>query len=453
MTAAGVFADRRRRLAQRFQGPCAFCAGFSRVKNFPHNRFPFRAESHFLYLVGRSLEGALLVLGPGQETLYVEAPDPKASLWTGHEPGLLELQNELGIETQLLSELKLPENAATLPPQDTDSALWLSELLQRPIEPGGGDCLTGADSDLADAMIATRLIHDDAAIEQLRQAAEVGQQAHTRGMQRTRAGISEAAVAAAMLEAIYAAGMRTSYNPIVTMHGEVLHNQRHDGVLEPGELLLADVGAETMEGWASDITRTWPVSGCFSPTQRAIYEAVLSAQLCAIEQVKPNVQFSDVHHAAGRSLLSSLMDLGLLRGDKDDLYERGAAALFFPHGVGHLLGLDVHDMEDLGDRAGYGPGRRRRTTKSERFLRLGRVLKPGMVVTIEPGFYLIQELLNDAEHVGDLQSALNRKELAKYADVRGVRIEDDVLVTSNSAEVLTSELAKTPDAVEAMTSS
>jgi Xaa-Pro aminopeptidase len=254
-----------------------------------------------------------------------------------------------------------------------------------------------------------------------------------------------------MEAAIVAAGCACSYNSIVTVHGEVLHNERHDGLIEARDLLLADVGAETPEGWASDVTRAWPARAEFSSTQREIYEAVLASQLAAIAAVRPGVRYLDVHRAAGLELLRGLIALGIFRGELHDLYARGAAALFFPHGIGHLLGLDVHDMEDLGDRAGYAPGRVRSESLGDRYLRLDRDLKPGMAVTIEPGFYQIPALLQTELEVGELESALDRQRLAQFADVRGIRIEDDVLVTESGAEVLTRAIPKTIDEVEAAT--
>jgi Xaa-Pro aminopeptidase len=234
------------------------------------------------------------------------------------------------------------------------------------------------------------------------------------------------------------------------VHGEVLHNEHHHGMLEDGDLVLADVGAETPEGWAGDVTRTWPASGRFSSSQREIYQLVLAAQHAAIEAVRPGVRYLDVHRIAGKALLRGLIELGIYRGELHELYARGAAALFFPHGIGHLIGLDVHDMEDLGDAAGYAPGRSRSSAFGDRYLRLDRDLMPGMAVTIEPGFYAIPHLLENPGEVGDLESALDRAVLARYADVRGIRIEDDVLVTESGCEVLTSGVAKDPREVEAL---
>jgi Xaa-Pro aminopeptidase len=244
-------------------------------------------------------------------------------------------------------------------------------------------------------------------------------------------------------------GMGCAYPSIVTVHGEILHNERHDNPLGAGDLLLADVGAETPAGWAGDVTRTWPVSGQFSPAQRDLYLAVLTAQRRAIAAVAPGTRYRNIHILAAQTLAGGLVDLGILRGNPIELVADGVLALLFPHGIGHLIGLDVHDMEDLGDRAGYAPGRRRDPEFGIRYLRLDRDLAPGMAVTIEPGFYVAPAILDDAELAKKAAGRLDRARLAAFAGVRGIRIEDDVLVTADGAEVLTAAIPKTPEAVEA----
>jgi Xaa-Pro aminopeptidase len=440
---------RRERLAAKLASPALFVSGLARPRNYRANRYPFRAESHFLYFVGRPLEGAALVVRPEGSTLYAEPPDPEEALWTGPQPTLERLSEELGIEVRPLAELALDAPTATLPSADFDTAFLQSELVGRDIEPASGPELEDIDRALADAVIELRLLHDEAAVAQMRAASRVTDAAHRAGMRATRPGVREAEVVAAMDAEIVRAGCVHAYLPIVTRQGEILHDERHDRLLEPNDLLLADVGAETPGGWASDVTRTWPVNGKYSPTQRALYEAVLAAQLAAIARVRPGVRYLDVHRTAGKKLLEGLIALGIFRGELEDLYARGAAALFFPHGIGHLLGLDVHDMEDLGDRAGYAPGRARSQNFGDRYLRLDRDLAAGMIVTIEPGYYRIPYLLERPEEVGELEAALDRDVLARFADVRGIRIEDDVLVTPAGAEVLTASIPKTPADVEA----
>lgn len=452
-SAARFFSERRARLLAVLEGPALLYAGLPRPRNFPHNVYPFRAESHFLYLVGKNLEGAALLLEGRTCTLYVPRRPAESELWAGPIPTLEQLENELGVEVRLLEDLTVPEGTATLPPQDGGSAAALGKLLGREVEAGSGDVVRGRDAQLAARMISVRLKQDEAAIEQLRQAAAVTVAAHRAGMARTRPGLREAHVRAAMEGCMLEAGMVPAYPSIVTKHGEVLHNDVHTHVLQAGDLLLADAGAESCEGWAADVTRTWPVNGRFSATQRAIYEVVLHAQSKAIDAVTPGARYLDVHRAAGRALLDGLLDLGIVAGDRELLYQGGIAALFFPHGIGHLLGLDVHDMEDLGDRAGYAPGRERSDVLGDRHLRLDRDLEVGMVVTIEPGFYLIDALLEQREGLGDLQSAVRWDELERYRDVRGIRIEDDVLVTEQGCEVLTRALPKAPDEIEQLVGS
>ncbi|HEY3496110.1 MAG TPA: aminopeptidase P family protein [Polyangiaceae bacterium] len=447
-TPPSAFAARRGRLAARLESPALFVSGIPRPRNYAANRFPYRAESHFLYFVGRPLEGAALLVRPGGATLYAPLPDPEEALWSGPQASLESLAQDLQIEVRPITELALSEPTATLPAADFETALWQGELTGRDVDPGSGPELQGLDRTLAEHMIELRLVHDAAAIAQVRQAGRVTERAHRAGMRATRPGLREAAVVGAMEAEITGAGCCHAYLPIVTVEGEVLHDERHHREIGAADLVLADVGAETPEGWASDVTRTWPASGRFSGSQRTLYELVLATQRAAIAAVKPGVRYRDVHRLAGKTLLEGLIALGIYRGDLDELYARGAAALFFPHGVGHLLGLDVHDMEDLGDVAGYAPGRERSKNFGDRYLRLDRDLVEGMLVTIEPGFYRIPRLLERPEEVGDLEDALDRTELARYADVRGIRIEDDVLVTASGADVLTAGIPKEPREVE-----
>ncbi|HEY8944620.1 MAG TPA: aminopeptidase P family protein [Polyangiaceae bacterium] len=437
-----AFIQRRRRLMARLDRPALIVSGFARPRNFANNVYPFRAESHFLYLVGQAIEGAALVLEADTATLYAVPPDPEEELWTGPMSTLEELASSAGVTTRPIDEIRVPAGTVTLPAQDWEGAFFQSELLGREVSAGDGDELEPEAIALAEALIELRLEHDDAAIDQLRQAAQATEAAHRAGLAATRPGLREAAVRAAMEAAFVAWGYQSAYSPIVTRNGEVLHATRQDQELCSGDLLLADVGAETPEGWAGDVTRTWPVSGRFSPTQREIYGAVLAAQRAAIELVRPGVRYRDIHRAAGRALVDALVALGIFRGDPAELFELGAAALFFPHGVGHLLGLDVHDMEDLGDRAGYAPGRRRSTSAGDRYLRLDRDLRERMAVTIEPGFYRIPRILEHKEEVGPLEAHLNRSMLAKFSDVRGIRIEDDVLVGADGPEILSGAIPK-----------
>ncbi len=447
-----AFAQRRKRLGRAFASPVLLAAGGPRPRNFPHNPFEFRAESHFLYFVGRPLpEAALLVEGEAA-TLFVAVADPDDAVWHGPTPSAADLEQELGLPVRPLVEL--PEaagiaGASTIAPQDPAARRWLESVLERPVGGGADPAHAGADEQLAEAVVELRLAADEAALAQLRQAAQRTARAHRLGMAATRPGLREARVCAAMEAEIRGAGMGLSYLPIVTVRGNVLHNREHSGLLREGDLLLADVGAETPEGWAADITRTWPVSGRFSPTQRAVYEVVVAALRAATAQATAGVAYGQLHDAAQATMLEGLRELGILRGSLEELRAAEASTPFFPHGVGHLLGLDVHDMEDLGDLAGYGRGRAREPSRSRRFLRLDRVLRPSMVVTIEPGFYQIPELLGSQGVFGERPHLLDRSRLSQFADAVGIRVEDDVVVTTSEPEVLSDAAPRSAQAVEA----
>lgn len=446
---------RRRALARALEGkPALIASGSPRPRQYRANAYPFRAASHFLYLVGLHIPDAFLLLDGEEATLFRPLPLPDDELWHGPTPSAGELARAIGCSVRAVDDLPAAlagRTVATLPAVDALAREAQSRLLGRPIRYGVLD--TDEDAALADAMIALRLVHDEAAIRGLHAAADLTAVAHLAGMRATRAGLREHAVRAAMQGALLARGAGVAYEPIVTVHGEILHAHASSHMLAEGELVLADVGAETEGGWAGDVTRTWPVGARFSPTQRAIYELVLEAQRVAIAAIAPGVRYRDVHLAACRAIARGLVDLGVFRGDPEELVADGAHALFFPHGVGHLIGLDVHDMEDLGDRAGYAKGRVRSTQFGLSYLRLDRDLAPGMAVTIEPGFYQVPAILRDARRLAMAGDRLVRSELERFGDVRGIRIEDDVLVTAGGCEVLTAAIPKTIDEIEAIRAS
>lgn len=444
---ADILRQRRQRLAAQVNFPVMLWSGRPSARNFPANTYPFRANSHFLYFAGLPLANAVIHLDGAQLTLFIDEATSDEALWHGPTPTREELATQIGADAAypLESLLDFVTGVATLPVQDAET-LAEQMLLRGTIKPS-------QDKALADAIVAMRLTHDEGAIAEIRKAAQVSVQAHRAGMQATTPHQTEAQVRSAMEAVIIAEGMTCAYNSIVTVHGEVLHNEVYHHTLQPGDLLLADVGAEAPSGWASDITRTWPVSGKFSPTQRDLYEVVLAAHDACIAATRPGAEYRDLHFLACQTLAAGLVDLGILNGQPDSLVEQDAHALFFPHGVGHLLGLDVHDMEDLGDLAGYAPGRQRSDRFGLAFLRLDRPLQAGMIVTIEPGCYQVPAILNDPSHRERYESIVNWERLAQFGDVRGIRIEDDVLVTSSGCEVLTAALPSEVDAVEAIVNS
>ncbi|MEH2225357.1 aminopeptidase P family protein [Nostoc sp.] len=439
---------RRQQLAKLIDFPAILWSGSNNPRNFPANSFPFRANSHFLYFAGLPLPKAAIRLEAGKLELFIDDPSPSSALWHGEMPTREEIAEKIGADvTRPMAELESwLENAATLAVQDAATWTQQSQLLNRWVLPQSPP--QGIDLELAKAIVSLRLTHDDAALTELRKAAALTVKAHKAGMAATPQAKLEAEVRAAMEGVIIAHNMTTSYNSIVTVRGEVLHNEHYHHSLQPGDLLLADVGAETETGWAGDVTRTWPVSGKFSSTQRDIYNVVLAAHDACIAKIQPGVEYGDIHLQAATAIAEGLVELGILQGNPQDLVEIDAHALFFPHGIGHLLGLDVHDMEDLGDLAGYEEGRERSDRFGLNYLRLNRPLRPGMLVTIEPGFYQVPAILNDVNVRSKYQSVVNWQRLSEFADVRGIRIEDDVLVTTEGSEVLTAALPNDADTVE-----
>jgi Xaa-Pro aminopeptidase len=437
-TLHNTLSQRRQKLAKLIDFPAIIWSGSSNPRNFPANVYPFRASSHFLYFAGIPLVNAAIRLEAGKLQLFMDDPKPSSALWHGQTPHTEEIAAQIGADAAYpMAELdQWIEGVATIPSQDAATWTQQSQLLGRWILPQQPP--QGIDLELTKAIVSLRLNHDDAALEELRKAAEVTVAAHKAGMAATKSAKMEAEVRAAMEAVIIAHNMTTSYNSIVTVHGEVLHNEHYHHSLQPGDLLLADVGAETQIGWAGDVTRTWPVSGKFSSSQRGIYDVVLAAHDACIAKIRPGVEYKDIHLLACRVIAQGLVDLGILQGNAENLVDMDIHALFFPHGIGHLLGLDVHDMEDLGDIAGYAEGRNRSDRFGLGYLRLNRTLSPGMLVTIEPGFYQVPAILNSVQ--SQYQYLINWERLSQFADVRGIRIEDDVLVTQEGSEVLTTGL-------------
>jgi len=431
--------QRRQNLATIFPDRVLFWSGCAPPRNFPANTFPFRASSHFLYFAGLNLENSVISLDNGKLALFMDNPTPESILWGGEQPDRDWIADTIGADVAYpLSELTTDRAASTIAHPNQTIYQQQCDRLQRKIpQPPQAE---GKDLDLIQAIIQLRLSHDESAIAEIRQAASVSIAAHQAGMKTAQPGKTEADIRAAMEAVMISHNQSCAYGSIVTVHGEVLHNEDYSHTLQAGDLVLADVGAESPGGWASDITRTYPVSGEFSPTQRDLYDLVLSAHDACIEAVAPGVEYKDIHWKAATIIAEGLVDLGILQGNISDLLAEDAQALFFPHGVGHLLGLDVHDMEDLGDLAGYAAGRQR----SQRFglgnLRLDRPLQTGMTVTIEPGFYQVRALLNDPQTRETYRDMINWERLAQFSDVRGIRIEDDVLVTAQGSEVITADL-------------
>mgnify|MGYP003603273429 CR=1 FL=1 len=412
-TQAEDFRQRRQRLARLFPQPVVIFSGRPAPRNPPQTH-PFRASSHFLYFAGWNQPHLAVLLEDGQATLFYDRPSVEEAIWEGPGPDLDELRARYGFDH-------------IRPGAERPEAVVLDDQ---------------APQDLLEAVIQLRLRHDTAARSQLEQAVDMTVRAHFQAMRATRPERREFQILATLLVSVTQEGGATSFSPIVSRCGEVLHNPNYNGTLQRGDLLLVDFGAENREGWAGDLTRTFPVRSNFTPRQAEIYEVVLRAQKAAIKLCRPGQEYREVHRAACLALTEGLVQLELMRGDPAELVERGAHALFFPHGIGHLLGLDVHDMEDLGDRAGYAPGRTRSQQFGMNFLRLDRILEADMAVTVEPGFYWIPQLLENPERLEPFRDCVNWQVVEAYREVRGLRIEDDLLIEESGPRLLSAALPK-----------
>ncbi|MEW6252050.1 MAG: aminopeptidase P N-terminal domain-containing protein, partial [Planctomycetota bacterium] len=432
------------------QRPLVIFAGHAPAHNYAANTYPFRAASNYLYFGGPPLEHAALCIEPESDgaagcTLLRPVAGPDDVLWTGAPPDDADLATAAGLPESALAP---PERLAALVSRRATAGIV-------PLRPGA--MAQAAELKLAapiaeelQAIIDLRLIKDDHELAALRFAAQVSMDAHRAALGAAMPGGREADAAADFASVLVANDCRPAFTPIITVRGEVLHGAGYGNTLLEGALLLVDAGAEEPGGYASDITRTVPIGGRWSAPQRQLYEIVLRANQAATAACRPGRRFREVHYLTARAIAAGLADAGLLRGQPDEIVARNAHALFFPHGLGHLIGLDVHDMEDFGDLAGYAPGRSRPAEFGAKFLRLDRDLAPGMCVTIEPGIYLVPTIWQRADLVGPVADLVNRDAVDELLEDNfgGIRIEHTVCVRdADGPEVLTADLPTDADRV------
>lgn len=458
---------RRRQLLDRLTRPALLFAGGEIPRNYPANTYRYRADSSFLLFFQEPEVGSAALFDPGDGTvsLFVPARTTDRSLWEGHQPPLEEVQSSTGADRVLEVEsvaAEVKRIAAGRPVDSLAVADPATTCLAREIT---GQDLVFEDPDrvgpapLIDAIAALRLIKEPPEIEEIRRAGAVTREAYLDIMAWTRPGVTEQELTGRLEGRFGIHGGVAAYGSILSVRGEVLHNPCHKGVLADGDLLMVDAGAELASGWGADVTRAWPVSGRFTAEARAIYEAVLAAHQAVIEAARPNVRWREMHLLAARVMAAGLVEMGLLRGRPDELVAAGAHALFFPHGLGHLLGLDTHDLRIFGDRILYGPGRTRSAAFGLSFLRMDLDLRPGMVITVEPGLYFVPAILAQAEFREKYREQVDFERAERFLAMNGgrgfggVRIEDDVLITGNGTEILTPGIPRDPAEVEALVGS
>ena len=476
MFAKEVYIARRRTLVEKMaltapegkRGIALFVGNVEAAAQYKDNPYKFRQDSSWLYYFGldEPCMAAIIDLDSGEETLYADDVEIGDIIWMGPQPSVASKASWAGIgksasygslNVAVAKALATGRNIHFLPPSRYYNTMKLAALVGIPEEsvgkvaPIAEDGGRHASEELVKAVISMRLVKEACEIEQLDDAGALGQEMHTVARDSIKIGIIEQDVVGKMEACVLAKGWGVSFPTILTQHGETLHNHLHDKVVEPGKLMVIDAGAENNMHYASDFTRTYPSSGKFTEKQRDIYQIVCDCNELAFQLTKPGTAYRDVHIASARLMLERLKDLDIVRGDVETMVTEGIAGLFQPHGLGHNMGMDVHDMEDLGENlVGYDPDQKRSKQLGLGSLRMARKLVPGNVITDEPGIYFIPALIEKWKAEKLDKGFVNYSKLETYYDFGGIRLEDDVLVTEDGARRTgPNRLPILPDDIEA----
>jgi Xaa-Pro aminopeptidase len=454
-----TYKKRREELRKILQGGIVFFPGNSEVPfNYPDNTYTFRQDSTFLYYFGlhEPNHAAVMDMDDGTDCLFGNESTMSDIIWMGKQPSMGEKAAAIAVsQTQPYTALadvlqKAQQQGRTihfLPPYRAETKIHLWELLGIP----PAEQKEKASESLIRAVVKMRLTKEPQEIEQIETAVDACCMMHAYVMKYASAGKVERELSGIIEGLALMKGCRVSFPVILTVNGQILHNHYHGNTLCDGQLLLIDAGAETEMGYGGDITRTVPVRGKFDDRQKAIYNTVLQANLKGIEMCRPGVAYRDVHLAAARVIAGGLKDAGIMRGNMDDAVALGAHTLFFPHGLGHALGLDAHEMEGLGENyVGYDEVVTRSTEPNLKPLRFGRQLNAGYVITVEPGIYFIPALIDQWETEKKFPQFINYDLLKEYRTFGGIRIEDDILITDDGCRVLGCPIPKAVEEIEGM---
>jgi len=454
-----VYTNRRRILNEKVaSGLILLLGNEDSSMNYADNCYPFRQDSTFLYYFGLDLPGlaAIIDVDSGREVLFGRVPSMDDIIWTGPLPSLQDLALLVGVEnTRPYMQLESVLQAATskgqvihfLPPYRPENKIKLAEWLQVPFTA----IQSSASLPLIKAVISQREVKEPAEVEAINDAVSISADMHLTAIQYARPGMMEYEVAAKVEEVALAANGRLSYPIILTINGQTLHNHYHGNRIEKGQVILMDAGAESALHYAGDLTRTFPVGSTFTSRQKEVYNIVLNALNHAVGLLRPGIQFKEVHTQACIKLMEGLKELNLVKGDSTEAVAAGAHTLFFQCGSGHMMGLDVHDMEDLGEQyVGYTDALKKSTAFGWKSLRLGKELKEGFVLTVEPGIYIIPELVDRWKAENRLSDFINYSVLESYRNFSGIRIEDNFLITAEGSEKLGKHLVKTVPEIEAL---
>lgn len=456
---ASTYQQRRQKIQEKVgSGLLLFMGNEDSPMNYADNIYPFRQDSDFLYCFGLSQPhlAAIIDIDKQETILFGDDLSVEYIVWMGPQAPIAEKAAAVGVEktapySDLSRHLKQAQESGQqihyLPPYRTDNLLKLSEYLSKPV----AQIKEEVSVPFINAMVNVASIKEEVEIAEMEKALVVSQQMHHRAMQSAKVGMLESELVGIIEGIAIATGGRLAYPAILTINGQTLHNHDHSNRLQSGQMVLGDFGAEAPSSYASDITRTFPVDKHFTQQQKDIYNIVLKAEMDAIEALKPGVPFKDIHLLAARIIADGLQQLGLMKGDVDEAVQAGAHALFFPHGLGHMIGLDVHDMEGLGENyVGYDETVERSTQFGLKSLRLAKKLEPGFVLTVEPGIYFIPELIDQWQSEKRHEAFINYDTLNKFRNFSGIRIEDNVLITESGYKVLGPPIAKSVEEVEAM---
>ncbi|GAA4832745.1 aminopeptidase P family protein [Algivirga pacifica] len=456
MFQTSIYQNRRGILSKNIQdGILVFPANRELGMNFADNVYHFRQDSTFLYYFGIDQPDIVGVLDTdtGEEIIFGDELSIDAIIWMGALETLASKCEKAGIKdvrpkkelAPFLEKAKRNQAIHYLPPYRHDIQIDLSLWLDLPINLVNKK----ASIPFIKAVVAQRSIKEEVELVELRKAVDITNQMHLKAMEMAQPGVEEAEIAAELQRIAQASGGQLSFPSIVTKNGEILHNHYHGNTLKEGDLLLVDAGAETAMHYAGDMSRTMPVGGKFSQRQKEIFEVVYGAHQTAIEGLRPGERFLDRHLAAAAALTDGLKDLGLMKGDTQEAVAAGAHTLFFQCGLGHMMGLDVHDMENLGEEyVGYTDTLQKSKEFGLKSLRLGKELEKGYVITIEPGIYFIPQLIDQWKANKHLEQFINYDVVETYKDFGGIRQEEDFVITDNGYELLGEEIAKTVEAVE-----
>ena len=466
MFSKDVYARRRQTLVAKMadsaaegkRGIALFIGNTEAPAQYKDNCYKFRQDSTWLYFFGidQPLYAAIIDLDNGNETIFANDVEIGDIIWMGPQPSVASVAASVGVEKSApytdLNAAVAKVLAEGRPVHFVKPSRYYNTMKIASLLGCGTDEVAGRFSlALTKAIISMRLVKEDCEIEVIDDACNLGYEMHTVARNSIVPGIIEQEIVGKMDGVTLSKGWGVSFPTILTQHGETLHNHLHDKIIEPGKLMVIDAGAESNVHYASDFTRTYPTRGKFTAKQREIYQIVCDCNEFAFSMTRPGISYREVHLKTMHLMLEELRALDIVRGDVQDMVEAGIAGLFMPHGLGHNMGLDVHDMEDYGENyVGYDDDQKRSPQLGLGSLRMARKLVPGNVITDEPGIYFIPALIEKWKSEKTDQGFVNYSKLESYYDFGGIRLEDDVLVTADGARRLGKErLPISPDDVEA----